>query len=94
MEWSDRVDIMSREDSLSLEDLEVDASDDGDEVVCDRVFVCAGDFDEITESGLCVVCTWVEPDDLTPGAVVGFVEAVAALVEVAALLIVGDLDVG
>ena len=92
MEWSDRVDIMSREDSLSLEDLEVDASDDGGEVVCDRVFVCAAEFDGVAESGLCVVRTWVEPG-LTPGAVVGFEEAAAAVVEVAALLIDGDFDV-
>lgn len=35
MESSDRVEIMSREDWLSLEDLEVKLSDDGDEVICD-----------------------------------------------------------
>ena len=42
---------------------------------------------------LCVVGDWVEPDR-TPGAVVGFVEAAAALVEAAALLTAGEVDVG
>ena len=35
MELSDRVEMISREDWLSLEDIEVEMSDDGDEVVCD-----------------------------------------------------------
>ena len=47
----------------------------------------------MTESGLCVVGTWEEPD-VTPGAVKGVVEATAALVEAAALLTAGELDVG
>ena len=84
---------MSREDWLSLEDLEVDVSDDGDEVVCDWVFVCAADCDEVTESGLCVVGIWVEPD-WTLGAVEAVVEAAVALVEAALLLPAGELDVG
>lgn len=46
----------------------------------------------MAECWLCVVGTWVEPD-WTPGAVVGFVEAAAALVEAAALLTAGGLDV-
>ena len=34
MEWSDRVEITTREDWLLLEDIEIDVSDDGVEVVC------------------------------------------------------------
>lgn len=78
---------------LTLEGLDLDVSDDGDDVVCDRISDCDDDCDEMTKFEVGEADTWVEVVS-TPGAVEGVVEAAATLVEAAAVLADCDVDTG
>lgn len=95
-EESDRVETIFREISLSVEDPDADGSEEGDDVICDRGFVCDDPCDGSIVSDDCVGGIVEEPE-LTAVAEEGIVDGAAdgaAFVEAAALLAGGVLDVG